>query len=196
MTIKFKNIIYVVILFSVAASHFVDAKKAPRKVLCGNGATVEVYDTSRGAATNACKKAGHPPPRVNFKPTTSMSIQSSQQQGADDDCQWDPNSARLPDCKKKLKKKDDCKYDPDSAKLPCSDTPSKSLLLPAVQAAVGGSMGASCGSSSSISRALDQCGKKGHKFAACKKKNGNWSCEPSKSRNGKNVRPTGMAIKR
>lgn len=192
MNIKLKNIIYVVILCGIAASHFAEAKKAPRKVLCGNGATVEVYDTSSGGATRACKKAGHPPPKVNFKPATQLGIQTSQQRDADDDCQWDPNSARLPDCKKKLKKKDDCKYDPNSAKLPCSKNKSQGLLLPAVQSINL----ASCGSSSSISRALDQCGKKGHKFAACKKKNGNWTCSPSKNKSGKNVRPTGIGIRR
>lgn len=43
----------------------------------------------------------------------------------------------------------------------------------------GGASGpytAACGSSSSISAALDQCGVNGFTFAACKKYEGNWTC--------------------
>lgn len=69
----------------------------------------------------------------SFTQMLSTIFQSSEQQA--DDCNYDPDDARLPECKEKLKKNEDCKYDPDSAILPCLDNRSKALLLPAVQAA-------------------------------------------------------------
>lgn len=161
-------------------------------ITCGNGKTVKVSDSKVNQAAAACLRAGHPAPKKKANLTLKRGMLMSQNNNSDDDCKWDPNDARLPDCKKKLKKKDDCKWDPDSAKLPCVENKRAGLLLPAVQSATE----ASCGSSSSISRALDQCGKKGHKFAACKKKGGNWTCSPSKDNNNPNVRPTGFANRR
>jgi len=189
MTYKLKNIIYFILVYSVIATSYAEAR-SEQKITCGNGKTVKISDSRAGNAAKACLRAGHPAPKKKANLTMKRGILTSQNQVSDDDCKWDPNDARLPDCKKKLKKKDDCKYDPNSAKLPCSNNKRKSLLLPAVQAAVGGSMGSTCGSDSSISRALDQCGKNGYKFALCKKKNGNWSCTPSSDKSNPKVRST------
>ncbi len=191
MTYKLKNIIYFALVYSVIATNYVEAR-SEHSITCGNGKTVKVSDLRAGKAAKACLRAGHPAPKEKFMPTMKRGMLTTQQQAKDDDCKWDPNDVRLPDCKKKLKKKDDCKYDPDSAKLPCVDNKRAGLLLPAVQAARESSMGAKCGSDSSISRALDKCGKKGFKFALCKKNNGNWTCTPSGDKSNPNVRPTGF----
>lgn len=54
-----------------------------------------------------------------------------------------------------------------------------------------------CGSSHSISAALDQCGKKGHLTALCKKGAGGvWSCSPSDKDSGPNIHKTGFKAKR
>lgn len=60
--------------------------------------------------------------------------------------------------------------------------------LPTVQAAKAGA----CGSNSSISAALDQCGAKGFISALCTKSGGVWSCLPSEDKTDPNVRPTGF----
>jgi len=85
--------------------------------------------------------------------TAQLGTQAAPHQTAGNGCKYDPNSARLPDCKNqklKPKPKPGCEYDPNSARLPCSDQSSRSanqlrgantraagatLLLPAVQAA-------------------------------------------------------------
>ena len=130
MTYKLKNIVYFILVCSVIATNYSEAR-SKQKITCGNGKTVKVSDSRTGQA-KACLRAGHPAPKKKLNSTMPMGMQMTQNQGSDDDCKWDPNDARLPDCKKKLNKKDDCKYDPDSAKLPCSDNKRSSLLLPAV----------------------------------------------------------------
>jgi len=188
MTYKLKNIIYFILVYSVFATNYAEAR-SEHKITCGNGKTVKVSDSRAGNAAKACLRAGHPAPKKKFMPTMKRGMLTTQHQDSNDDCKYDPNDARLPDCKKKLKKKDDCKYDPDSAKLPCSNNKPISLLLPAVQAAHA----SKCGSDSSIARALDKCGKKGYKFALCKKNGGKWSCTPSGDKSNPKVRPTGIA---
>ncbi|HFC93081.1 MAG TPA: hypothetical protein ENJ51_09745 [Leucothrix mucor] len=191
MTYKLKNIIYFVLVYSIFATNYATAR-SEHKITCGNGKTVKVSDSQAGNAAKACLRAGHPAPKKKIRPTMKRGMISSQKQAkAKDNGKWDPNSARLPKGKQKIKSK--CKYDKNSAVLPtgpCKDKKPSSLLLPAVQAAVGGSR---CGSDSSISRALDQCGKKGFKFALCKKNRGKWSCTPSGDKSNPKVRPTGIA---
>ena len=173
----------------------------PFVITCGDGKTIEVADSrySPNKGTTLCLRAGHPAPK-QFKPAKNLSVSPSTGHTAASSCpKYDPDSAILPTGKCKQTKKT-IAYDPDCAKLyGCNDTtkkgsrnsllskkangPKMGLLLPAVQKSA-------CGSSSSISAALDQCGKKGHVFAHCTKSSGNWSCTPKKDQSGPNTRST------
>ena len=185
-----KKYTYFTLACSVILSSYSEAK-SNHKIRCGDGKKISVSDTQVKRAAEACLRAGHPAPKKRLNRSMRMNSQLPQQQADNNNSQWNPNDARLPKGKLKLKKKD-CKYDPNSAKLPCSDNKTKSLLLPAVQAARESYNSSSCGTGSSISSALDQCGKKGNKFALCTKSGSKWSCSPSGDRTNPDVRSTSL----
>lgn len=128
---------------------------------------------------------------------------------AQGDCSYDPDSAVLPcvDDAPRTPPKKTIKYDEDCAKLyGCSDSVQRNKsfkqkekrkpIFPFSSRQSRGGDTASCGSSHSISAALDQCGKQGHTFALCKKKGSVWNCSPSSDQADSRVRPTGFKAKR
>ena len=185
----------------------------PWVITCGDGKTIEVADSvyTPSKAASLCLTAGHPKP---VQSTGQMGVLTTGGSSAADNCSgYDPNDARLPTgtCKEPQKV---IKYDPNCARLegcsdssgtkstntlkaPTSDGNNATLLLPAViRAKEAPAAGKVCDTGSSISAALDQCGKKGNSFALCNKSGGAWSCVPSGDQTNPKVRPTGLTLRK